>query len=163
LAHLRQQRADGDVVDAEHRPPVERHPVDELEVRIVHPVHVTIEVEVLAIDVGHHREDGRQQAEGPIALVRLGPQELALAEPRAARAPWRARARARRWGRGGAAWRRPPRGGPRRPPRGGGGGGGGGGSCRAAPATATPDFMRISSASISARGITGMFSSRAAT
>src|SRR5438876_7570608 len=52
--------------------------MDELEVRVAQPLHLAVVVEVLAIDVGHHRDDGREEEEGAVALVRLGDQELAL-------------------------------------------------------------------------------------
>src|SRR5438477_12439201 len=56
--------------------------MDELEVRVAQPLHLTVVVEVLAIDVGHHRDDGREEEEGAVALVRLGDQELALPQAR---------------------------------------------------------------------------------
>src|SRR5438876_9905218 len=100
--------------------------MDELEVRVAQPLHLAVVVEVLAIDVGHHRDDGREEEEGAVALVRLGDQELALPQARGARPD---HGRRRQAARSTAAvsevvvvfpW---------------------------LPATATPYFMRISSAS----------------
>ena len=150
LAHVRQQRAHVDVVDAEDRQTVERHPVHELQVRRAHLLHVAVVVEVLGVDVGDHRDDRRQHQEGAVALVGLGDQDTRPG-------------RAGRWCRARAACRRRRRS-DRGPPR--------AGSWRASdvvvvlpcvPATAMPYFMRISSASISARGMTGILSSRART
>ena len=106
-------------------------------------------VEVLGVDVGDHRDGREQVAERAVGLVGLGDQELAAAE---------ARVRAE-----GARLAADDRGRDRAPA-----------SARITaiivvvvvlpwlPATATPYFTRISSASISARGMTGMSRARAA-
>ena len=61
---------------------VERHRVHELQEGLLHVVHVAIAIHVLAIDVGHHREDRRELQERAVALVGLGHQVLRLAQPR---------------------------------------------------------------------------------
>ena len=81
LADLRQEGPHVHVVDAQDREAIERHAMDELQVRLTHPLHVAVEIEVLAVDVRHHGNDRGEKEEGPVALVGLGDQELRLAEP----------------------------------------------------------------------------------
>jgi hypothetical protein len=118
-----------------------RRPLELLERAVV--------VEVLGVDVGDDRDGGREAQEAAVALVGLGHEEIALAEARVEPSAPSCRRRPR-WGRG-----------PR--PQ----------STVATsevvvvlpcePAMATPYFTRISSASISARGMTGMPRARAST
>src|SRR5438067_4577340 len=80
LADVRHQGAHRHAVEAEDGQAVERDAVDELEIRLAHPVHVPVVVEVLAVDVGDDGDDRREEEEGAVALVGLGDQELPLAE-----------------------------------------------------------------------------------
>ena len=75
--HPRQDPADLPIVHAQDRGAVERHAVGELHERLANLFDSGVVLEVLAVDVRHHRHRRRQAQEGAIALVRLGDQEAA--------------------------------------------------------------------------------------
>lgn len=71
------------VVDAQHRQPVERQPVQELRKRRLHPCEIaSVVLEVIGIDVGHHGDHRIEPQETPVALVGLGHQPVAAAQAR---------------------------------------------------------------------------------
>ena len=149
LADERRQARRRRVVGADHDQSIERHLVGKVQKRGGQRRLGAEVVQVLAVDVGHHRDHREQVAERAVGLVGLGDQDLALAEARVR--PERARLAAddRRRIEPGVAR----------------------GSTAIIvvvvvlpwlPATATPSLTRISSPSISARGMTGMSRARAA-
>ena len=79
--HPRQQSAQRFVVVASHHRAVEGHAVHELDEGALDVLHVAIAVHVLAIDVGHHRQNGRELEERAVALVGFGNQVLRGAKP----------------------------------------------------------------------------------
>jgi hypothetical protein len=147
---LRQDVADGGVVHTHHRCAVERHAVQELDEGGLEATEVvTVGVHVVGVDVGHHRQHRQQVQERGIGLVRLDHDVFARTQLRV-----------------GTRAVEPPADHE------------GGVQLAAAstlatrlvvvvlpwvPAMATPFFMRISSASITARGTTGIRRAWAAT
>ena len=142
LAHLRDDRLDVWVVETEDREPVERHLVDEVDKGRADLVEIAVVVEMVGIDIGDHGDRRRKFEERAVGLVGLGDQELPLAElgvgpERSSRPPMTTVGSMPPWDRIVATmlvvvvlpW---------------------------VPAMAMPYFIRISSASISARGITGI-------
>ena len=131
------------LVEAEHGRAVERHLVHEGEEGRADRVEVGVVVEVLGVDGGDHRDGRRELEERAVGLVGLGHEELALAEPRVGAEAVDAPAHHH-----GGIEARPRRAPP--PP------------CEVVvvlpwvPAMAMPYLSRISSASISARAMTGM-------
>ncbi len=131
------------VIDAQDREPVERHLVDEVEEGRLKRLERAVVIEVLGVDVGDHRDGGRELHERAVGLVGFGHEILALTQP-GVRSERRAACRRSPRSDRGRAWR----------------------STVATsevvvvlpcePAMAMPYFRRISSASISARGITGI-------
>ena len=63
---------------------VERHLVGEVDERLLQVVEAAVVLEVLVIDVRHHRNRRQQLQERPVAFVRLGDHQLAASEPRVA-------------------------------------------------------------------------------
>ena len=80
--HARQQGAESVIVVAGDHHAVKRHAVHELDEGALDVVHVAIAVHVLAVDVGDHREDGRELEERAVAFVGFGDQVLRLAQAR---------------------------------------------------------------------------------
>ena len=78
----RQDRGQLRIVDAGRHRAVERHLVHEVEKGALHVVHVAVAVHVLAIEVGHDRQDGRELEKRAVALVGFGDQILRPAQPR---------------------------------------------------------------------------------
>ncbi len=70
------------VVIAQDEHSVERNAVHEIHERLLHVRHVAIAIHVLAIDVGHHGENGRELQERAVTLVGLRDQVLRLAQTR---------------------------------------------------------------------------------
>ncbi len=70
------------VVQAQDGRAEERDRVGELDERVLDVLEVAVDVEVVGLDVGHHRDDGRQLQERPVVLVGLDDDELAGARRR---------------------------------------------------------------------------------
>src|SRR5262249_19748151 len=142
------------VVGARHDGAVERHLVGEVDERLLEVVEAAVVLEMLVVDVRNHRNRRKQFEERPIALVRFSDHQLAAAEPRIAAE--RAQPPAATAPPMTAVGSRPAR-----------------SSTSAiidvvvvfpcAPATAIAKRSRISSASISARGMTGTWRRSAST
>ena len=71
------------MVDAQHRGAPERHAVAERRERVLERLVAAVVVEVLGVDVGDHRDHGREAQERAVALVGLGDEQRARAEARA--------------------------------------------------------------------------------
>ena len=83
LGDLRHDFADVGVVGAEHGHAVERQALQEIDKGLLQPLEVmTVGFHVVGIDVGHNRNDRRQEQEGGIGLVGLGHQKVAGTEAR---------------------------------------------------------------------------------
>jgi hypothetical protein len=80
LSHLGKKRPHAGMVQTQDRQPVERHLVDEGEKTVHEAVHRLIKIHMLAVDVGHHGDSGREEQKGAIALIRLGDQKFPLSE-----------------------------------------------------------------------------------
>ena len=70
------------IVQADDRGAVERHLVDELDEGGADVVERRVVIQVLAIDVGDHGDDGRELEERAVALVGFHHQEIAVADAR---------------------------------------------------------------------------------
>ena len=82
LADERRQARRSRIVGADHDQSVERHLVGEVQERGGQRRLGAEVVQVLAIDVGHHRDHREQVAERAVGLVGLGDQDLAATEAR---------------------------------------------------------------------------------
>ena len=80
LLEARQQRLHVGVIEAEHVEPVERHPVAELDERVLERVERLVVVHVLGVDVGDDGDRRVQVQEAAVALVGLDHHQVALAE-----------------------------------------------------------------------------------
>ena len=96
--HLRRMLLDVRVVAAEHREPVERQVVQELDEALLEPPEVAVvRAEMIVVDVRDDRDHRLQVQERRVALVGLGDEILAGAEPRIACRRSRAGRRSRTW------------------------------------------------------------------
>ena len=80
VAHLGDDRLHHRMVDAQHRRAIKRHVFNKFDEAILHPLERAIVVEVLRIDIGHHRNRAVQPQERAIALIRLDDHPVAGAE-----------------------------------------------------------------------------------
>jgi len=80
LLHLRQYLADVPVVETENRQAVERHLVDEFDKGLPDLLDAGVEIQVVGIDIGHHGNGGGKNQERAVRFIRLGDEELPLAE-----------------------------------------------------------------------------------
>ena len=131
------------IVEARDHGAVERHFVREVDERLLQVVEAAVVLQVFVVDVRNHGNRRKQFQKRSIALVRLGHHQLAAV--RAARC-CRRRSAARR---SPPSDRDPPVRAPARSST-------SSSSCRARRRPRSPYCRRISSASISARGITGI-------
>ena len=74
--NLREHAAQHGIIVADHNHAVERHAIHEIQKRPLHIAHVAIAVHVFAIDVGDDRENGRKLEERAVALIGFGHQIL---------------------------------------------------------------------------------------
>ena len=83
LRYLRHYLAHVGVFIAQHGDTVERQALQEVDEGLLDTAKVVaVGIHVIGVDVGHHRDHRTEQQEGGIGLVRLGHQEVALAQPR---------------------------------------------------------------------------------
>ncbi len=76
------------VVVAQHGHAVEGQVLQEIDEGLLEPREVVpVGFHVVGVDIGDHRDHGREEQEGGVGLVRLGHQEIALAQA----ARWRRR------------------------------------------------------------------------
>ena len=61
--HLAQQRTEQRIVIASDDCAVEGHAIHEVQESALHVAHVAVTIHVFAIDVGNHRDDGRELEE----------------------------------------------------------------------------------------------------
>ena len=81
--HFGSQRGDFGVVDAQHRQPVERQPVQEFGERHAHALEIAaVILQMVGVDIGDHRDLRIQAQEAAVAFVCFGDQPVAAAEPR---------------------------------------------------------------------------------
>ena len=81
--HFGSQRGDFGVVDAQHRQPVERQPVQEFGERHAHAFKIAaVILQVIRVDIGDHRDLRIQAQEAAVAFVCFGDQPVATTEPR---------------------------------------------------------------------------------
>jgi hypothetical protein len=83
LGDERQDRAQVGIVQTQHRHPVKRKSLHEIEKRLAQsPEVVAIRLHMIRVDVGHHREHGLQVEKRRVRFVGLDHDELAFAELR---------------------------------------------------------------------------------
>ncbi len=66
------------IVDAQHGETVEGNLVNERQKTFIEPLHGLMEVHVLLIDIGDHRDDRRQEQKAAVAFIRFRDQNFSL-------------------------------------------------------------------------------------
>ena len=79
--HARQHRGQIRIVGARHDGAVERHFVGEVDEGLLQVVEAAVVFEMFVVDVRNHCNRRKQFQERPVAFVRLGDHQLAVAEP----------------------------------------------------------------------------------
>ena len=82
-ARAREQCSQKRIVQTGRSRSIERHAIHKIEKGPLHILHIAIAIHVLAVQIGHDRENGRQLQKRAIAFVRLGDQIFGAAQSRA--------------------------------------------------------------------------------